>query len=247
VLAHAGAFQQGDDAAGEIVNEARQMSGAVDVVVAGHTHSKLNLNVDGKLVVQALSYGVAFDRVNITVDRDSGDVVSKSATIAATDHQGVDPDPELAALVDRYRKRIAPLANRVLGHTDERLDNEAVDRLAADAQRAFAGADIAFLNPGNTRSDIDAGPITYADAFEVQAYEHPVWRIHMRGAELIDAERDQPGLLVSGTRDLRPDAVYTVAVNGIVADRAPFDRGADRVEVGTDLQALVAWLERRYR
>ena len=37
--------------------------------------------------------------------------------------------------------------------------------------RAFAGADLAFLDSGNTRSDIDAGPITYADAFEVQAYQ----------------------------------------------------------------------------
>ena len=63
VLAHAGAFQEGDDAAGEVVDEARQMDDAVDVVVAGHTHSRLDLEVDGKLVVEALSYGVAFDRV----------------------------------------------------------------------------------------------------------------------------------------------------------------------------------------
>ena len=245
VLAHAGAFQQGDDAAGEVVNEARQMSDAVDVVVAGHTHSRLDLEVDGKLVVEALSYGVAFDRVTITVDRATGDVVSKSALVMPTRHEGIKPDPGLLTLVESYRKRVAPLANRVIGYTDERLDNEAVDRVAVDAQRAFAGADIAFLNPGNTRSDIDAGPITYADAFEVQAYVHPVWRMHMLGADLIEAE--QPGLLVSGAPDLRPDAVYTVAVNGIVADRAPFDRGTDRVRVGTDLQALVAWLERERR
>lgn len=247
VLAHAGAFQQGDDAAGEIVNEARQMSDAVDVVVAGHTHSRLKVDVGGKLVVQALSYGVAFDRVHLTVDRASGDVVSKSAAIAPTGHDGIDPDPELAELVERYRKAIAPQADRVLGHTDDRLDNETVDRLAVDAQRAFAGADIAFLNPGNTRSDIDAGPITYADAFEVQAYEHPVWRIQMRGADLIEAEAKQPGLLVSKAKELRPEVVYTVAVNGIVAGRAPFDRGTERERVGTDLEALVAWLERRYR
>jgi 5'-nucleotidase len=245
VLAHAGAFQQGDDAAGEVVNEARQMSDAVDVVVAGHTHSRLDLEVDGKLVVEALSYGVAFDRVTITVDRATGDVVSKSALVMPTRHEGIKPDPGLLTLVESYRKRVAPLANRVIGYTDERLDNEAVDRVAVDAQRAFAGADIAFLNPGNTRSDIDAGPITYADAFEVQAYVHPVWRMHMLGADLIEAE--QPGLLVSGAPDLRPDAVYTVAATGIVAGRAPFDRGTDREQVGTDLEALVAWLERERR
>jgi 5'-nucleotidase len=247
VLAHAGAFQQGDDAAGEVVNEARQMSDAVDVVVAGHTHSRLDLEVDGKLVVEALSYGVAFDRVTITVDRATGDVVSKSALVMPTRHEGIKPDPGLLTLVESYRKRVAPLANRVIGYTDERLDNEAVDRVAVDAQRAFAGADIAFLNPGNTRSDIDAGPITYADAFEVQAYEHPVWRMHMLGADVIAAVAEQPGLLVSGATDLRPDAVYTVAANGIVAGRAPVDRGTDREQVGTDLEALVAWLERERR
>jgi 5'-nucleotidase len=244
VLAHAGAFQEGASAAGEIVEEARDMDGAVDVVVAGHTHSRLNVDVAGKLVVEALSYGVAFDRVRITVDRASGDVVDKSAAVMPTRHAGIEPDPELAALVESYRRRVAPLADRVVGHADRALDNEAVDRLAVDAQRAFAGADIAFLNPGNTRADLDAGPITYSDAFEAQAYEHPVWRLHMRGSDLLTAMEQQPGLLVSGPRDLRPDVVYTVAANGIVAARAPFDRGTDREQVGTDLEALVAWLSR---
>ena len=247
VLAHAGAFQEGDNAAGEVVDEARQMDPAVDVVVAGHTHSRLNLDVGGKLVVEALSYGVAFDRVKITVDRATDDVVQKSAVIAPTPHAGIKPDPELLSLVESYRKRVAPLANRVVGYAAHELDNEAVDRIAVDAQRAFAGADIAFLNPGNTRSDIDAGPITYSDAFEVQAYEHPVWRMHMEGSDLIELEADQPGLLVSRPSELRPDVVYTVAVNGIVAGRPPFDHGTDREKVGTDLQALVAWLQRHRR
>jgi 5'-nucleotidase len=247
VLAHAGAFQKGDDAAGEVVDEARQMDDAVDVVIAGHTHSRLNLNVDGKLVVQALSYGVAFDRVDLTVDRASGDVVSKSALVVPTRHEGIKPDPGLVTLVDGYRRRIAPLSHQVVGFTDHALDNAAVDRIAVEAQRAFAGADIAFLNSGNTRSDIDAGPITYADAFEVQAYEHPVWRMHMLGSELIAVKAERPALLVSGPSDIRPDAVYTVAVDGILAGQPPFDDGTDRADVGTDLQALVAWLGRERR
>jgi hypothetical protein len=130
----------------------------------------------------------------------------------------------------------------VLGYTERRLDNEQVDRLAVEAQRAFAGADIAFLNSGNTRSDIDAGPITYADAYEVQAYEHPVWRMRMTGAVLTRVLAEQPGLLVAGSTELRPDTTYTVAANGIVAGRAPFDSALDRERVGTDLQALVAWV-----
>ena len=54
--------QEGDgtDASGQVVDEARQMSDAVDVVVAGHSHSLIDLGPDesgsGKLVVESLAY-----------------------------------------------------------------------------------------------------------------------------------------------------------------------------------------------
>ena len=243
VLAHAGAFQEGSNAAaGEIVDEAGQMDDAVDVIVAGHTHSELDVEVDGKLVIEALSYGVAFDRVLVEVDRASGDVVDAAGRVLPTRHAGIEPDRELAELVETHADRVAPLAERVVGHAPRYLANDAVDRLAVDAQRAFAGADIAFLNPGNTRADIERGPITYADAFEVHAYEHPVWRLRMRGADLLATLAEQPGLLVSGSRELDPDTVYSVAANGIVAEREPFAAAVERELVGTDLDALVAWL-----
>ncbi len=187
VLAHAGAFHQGPDAAvGEIIDEAGQMDDAVDAVVAGHTHSRLNLSVDGKLVVQAFSYGVAFDRVRLRVDRRSGDVVEAAGRVLPTVHAGIEPDPEVAELVETYAERVAPLGDRVVGNLPHDLDKPALDQLAADAQRAFAGADIAILNPGNTRRpELEAGPVTYAEAFEVHAYEHPIWRLRMPGADLM--------------------------------------------------------------
>jgi 5'-nucleotidase len=244
VLAHAGAFHRGPGAAaGEIVDEAREMDDAVDAIVAGHTHSRLNVEVDGKVVVEAFSYGVAFDRVRMTVDRRSGDVVEAAGRVLPTRHDGIEPDPDLAELVDTYADRLAPLAGRVVGRLPHDLDKPALDQLAADAQRAFAGADLAVMNPGNTRRpDLEAGPVTYAEAFEVHAYEHPVWRLRMRGADLTATIAAQPKLLVSGPRDLDPDAVYTVAANGLVAERPPFAGAVERELVGTDLEALVAWL-----
>jgi 5'-nucleotidase len=229
----------------EIVDETQEMDDAVDAVVAGHTHSRLNVEADGKLVIEAFSYGVAFDRVRMTVDRRSGDVVEAAGTVLPTRHEGIEPDPDLAELVDTYAERVAPLADRVVGHLPHDLDKPALDQTAADAHRAFAGADIAILNPGNTRRPaLEAGPVTYAEAFEVHAYEHPVWRMRMRGAELMAIMAAQPKLLVSGPRELEPDAVYTVAANGIVAERAPFAGAVERELVGTDLEALVAWLGR---
>jgi 2',3'-cyclic-nucleotide 2'-phosphodiesterase (5'-nucleotidase family) len=171
--------------------------------------------------------------------------VEAAGRVLPTLHAGIAPDAEVAELVKTYAERVAPLADRVVGHLPHDLDKPALDQLAADAQRAFAGADIAIMNPGNTRSpDLEAGPVTYAEAFEVHAYEHPIWRLRMLGADLMAVVAEQPKLLVSGPRDLDPDTVYTVAANGIVAERPPFAGAIERELVGTDLEALVAWLGR---
>ena len=131
ILAHAGGPTQdasdAPDLVGEIIDETRQMSSAVDVVVAGHSHSRIHVRVpnsDGpgdKLVVEALSYGVAYDRVDILVDSRTGEVVRKAAEIPGTPHDGVEGDAAVAALVERYRQRVAPLADHVVGLTQAPL------------------------------------------------------------------------------------------------------------------------------
>ena len=250
VLAHSGAFQKGAEAVGEIVDEAVEMDDAVDVVVAGHTHSPLNLTVDGKLVVEAESYGTHYDRVTITIDRTTDDVVAKSAVLAPTTHAGVAPDPALARLVQGYAERVAPLGDRVVGKLEHEVDSDGLGQLVADAQRAFAGADVAFVNPGNTRRPgLEAGPVTYADLFLVQAYEHLVLRMKMRGLDVLAVMEQRLGvqLYTSGLDGVQPDGIYTVAVNGVLAASerfTAFEQGWDRSVAGTDLEALVAWFER---
>ena len=155
VLAHAGGYQTGaDEAVGEILDETAQMSDAVDVVVAGHSHSLLNNRVGNKLVVEAFSYGTAFDAVNMKVDRKTKDVISSSADIVTTYNDAIQPDPATAKLVNSYAERIAPVAERVVGTAAEditRTTNDAGESelgdLISDAQRDFAGADLAFMNP----------------------------------------------------------------------------------------------------
>jgi 5'-nucleotidase len=253
VLAHSGAVQKGLEAAGEIIDETTEMDDAVDVVMAGHTHSRLNLTVDGKLVVEAEAYGTHYDQVRVTVDRTTGDVVAKSALLAPASHAGIAPDPALARMVEGYAERVAPLGDRVVGNVGQQLDPDGLGTLAADAQRAFAGADVAFVNPGNTRRPgLEAGPVTYADLFQVHAYEHPVLRVRMRGSDVLAVMEQRRGvqLYASGLEAVQPDGIYTVAVNGVLAASerfTAFQRGWDRSVAGTDLQALVGWFEQRAR
>jgi 2',3'-cyclic-nucleotide 2'-phosphodiesterase (5'-nucleotidase family) len=88
------------------------MPSEVDLVIAGHSHSRLDIrvpNADGsgdKLIVEALSYGIAYDLVDLAIDKRTGDVVAKSGRVPATPHD-VAGDGSVAGLVEKYRTRIA--------------------------------------------------------------------------------------------------------------------------------------------
>ena len=192
VLAHAGGFQtSATEAVGEIMDETAQMSNAVDVVVAGHSHSLLNNRVGNKLVVEAFSVGTAFDAVNMKIDRKTGNVVSSSAEIVTTFDDAVRPDPRTARLVADYKARITPIAERVVGtaqtdisRTANAAGESALGDLIADGQRKFAAADFAFMNPGGIRADIAAGEVTYGELFNVQPFDNQVVKMQLTGDQI---------------------------------------------------------------
>ena len=247
ILAHAGGPAQDEsdapDYVGEIIDETRQMSSAVDVVVAGHSHSRIHARVpnsDGsgdKLIVEALSYGVAYDRVDILVDTRTGEVVSKSAEIPGTEHDGVERDAGVAALVEGYRERVAPLANHVVGVTQAPLTRSGgeLGQLVAKAQQAFAKTDVAVVKPVSLRADIDAGPVTYGEVSEALSFDHPVVRLGMTGRQLRELIGTEA--FVAGPEELEPDATYSVAASELIA-------GGGGQSVGTEPQALAWFLAR---
>jgi 5'-nucleotidase len=246
VLAHAGGPTQDEsdapDYAGEIIDETRQMSSAVDVVVAGHSHSRIHVRLPNsggpgdKLIVEALSYGVAYDLVDIVVDTRTGDVVRKSAEIPETGHGGVEADAGVAALVERYRARVAPLAEQVVGVTQSPLTRGGGElaRLLASAERAFARTDVGVVKPVSLRADVDAGPVTYAEVAEALAFDHSLVRVRMSGRRLLDMVED--GAYVAGPEELDPDATYSVAASELIA-------GGGRA-VGSEPEALAWFLAR---
>ncbi len=87
VAAHAGAsckdVEHPEDLAscddGEILKVARALPpGTVDVIVAGHTHAGVAHRLNGIPIVESYSYGRAFGRVDLTVERATGRVTGAS-------------------------------------------------------------------------------------------------------------------------------------------------------------------------
>ena len=141
---------------------------------------------------------------------------------------------------------MAPLADRVIGRARTGLRQAELGRLVAEAQRRYAKADVAVVNPGSLRHDLPAGEVTSADLFDVHAYEHRLVKLQVRGAELRDLlERC---VCVSDGGPVDGGRTYTVVANELIADSDGFSalRRARRLRrLGTDLEALVTEVRRR--
>jgi 5'-nucleotidase len=264
VLAHAGGVQESDSTgSGEIVDETRQMRGAVDAVIAGHTHTLMNLRVGGKLVTQAVAFGTAFDQLDLWIDPRSDEVVDSSAEVHRTWDDEVAPDPRVSAMVERYRTALGDLATRPVMFAAEPITRSAgpngpneLGWLVAESQRRAAHADVAFVPPDWVRSDLPAGPLTYADLFEAQPFGNDVVRMRMSGRDLqavIDEQQrpGQPELVSAGLpAAIEPNRSYVVAASSFLAAGGEgfkaFTRATRRETIGKDIDALVTLLAQRF-
>ena len=182
----------------------------VDLVVSGHTHTRIDEEMCGIPVVQAYSSGTAFSRVDFTMDKRTGEVVSyvmnsypvttyqtyygDPATYTRWDtgvSQEVVPNPRVEAMVDRYEAEIEELQNEVIGETTQAITRDyrhesTMGDWVTDIMRAYDDdIDFAFTNSGGLRAEIDAGLITYGEVFEAQPFDNTLVVVELDGAEVV--------------------------------------------------------------
>jgi 5'-nucleotidase len=226
VTIHQGSFQTpsyttptdpGASLGGAIATIVSQLSDEVDVVISGHSHSFSNALVKTAsgheiLVTQAFSASTAYDDIDLELDRESGDVLSKSARIVTTysdQAPGNVRDAAAQAIVDQATALTAPLVNQAVASfagTLDRTQNAAGEStlgdLIADAQRAAMGTDFAFMNPGGIRNDLlfapnasnpadAAGLALWGELFSIQPFGNVLVKLDMTGQQIYDLLNQQ--------------------------------------------------------
>ncbi len=189
---------------GAIVDIVNRLDPEVDVVISGHTHNAYNCVINDKLVTSAASFGRLVTDVNLSINRDTGEVETMSANNVIVTRD-VPKSTLLTALVDKYRALSAPLANRIIGTitTDITRTNNAAgesalgdvisdSQLMATADPGFGDADVAFMNPGGIRADLTYAPsgaeqpgeVTYNEIFTVQPFGNSLVTMTLTGTQI---------------------------------------------------------------
>ena len=245
VVAHAGAFC--DRAAppgcnGEIVELARGITERVDAIVSGHTHSLVNTRVNGIPIVQARSHGRSVGVVDVPLGGGEAGVAVRDVL-----PDSIAPDVAVEAQVKRVVAAVAAEMSRPVAQIAEPLRRSgrqyALGNLIADAQRAAGRADVAVMNNGGIRADLQAGQATYGSLFEIQPFGNTLYRLtvrgrdlraylerlvgrddlnaHVSGVSLVYLPAKPPGSRISTVtmadgRPLRDDATYTMVLSNFL-------------------------------
>ncbi len=203
-LVHEGGLQAGadpdgcDNLQGPITGIAERLHG-VDAVISGHTHDAYVCRIGGLLVTSASSYGRMITELDVAFAHGRVRAVNAHNVVATRD---APPDPRVAAIVARARRRAQAVAGRPTGaaaSTLSRTPNAAGESrlgdVVADAQRAAGGSDLALMNPGNIRGTVTAGPVTYGELFAVQPFGSRLVTRTLTGAQLdaiLEQQFDNP-------------------------------------------------------
>lgn len=173
----------------------------IDVMIDGHSHSEIIgqevWNEEGDVVILNQA-GEKFDNLGvITIDPTTDEITAK--LVSAEEY--TEEDETVKAVVDAWIAEFEELLNEVVATTEVTLaayDPETGDRLVrtqetnlgdlcADAYRTILDADIALINGGGIRADIEIGDITYADIIAVQPFGNMATSIEVSGQVILDA------------------------------------------------------------
>jgi 2',3'-cyclic-nucleotide 2'-phosphodiesterase/3'-nucleotidase/5'-nucleotidase len=190
----------------EVINWARRITAKPDLIVAGHTHGVVNTVQNGIPIVIGWDYSKKYSVIDLekTADGRTRAWVRGQPT---TFPDRVKADSGAAALVAEYERQIGPQVNRVVATLAAPLRKSggeyALGHLIADAQRAASGAQVAVMNNGGIRTELDAGPLTWSDLYQLQPFGNLLVKLTLSGAQLHEVMEHilrgrQPGMHVSG-------------------------------------------------
>ena len=171
----------------------------LDAVIDGHDHHVIEesfVNDKEGNPVLLTSSGSNFQYVGKLTIGTNGEIRSSLINITNGD---IVPDNNTEQFVNQVKEEVESLGNFVIGHSDVELtiydengkrivrkQETNIGDFCADAFRAFTGADIALVNGGGIRKNINKGEILFNDLYNVMPFGDMIATGSLTGQQLLD-------------------------------------------------------------
>ena len=217
----------------------------VSVAIVGHSHreyAKLH-NFDGRVGALVTSYGVELGRLDLQVDMTAHKLKSAEWSIIPVDSKKLAPDPVVARQVARWEAKVSKIVDVPIGEAKQRFERRTLQVLVERAMCEETGSDLAWVNLGNLRDVIPAGPVLARAIWNILPFDNAVVIGKFKGSQLPPKVREG--------RTIDPDREYTLAVTDFTAaNQAANDQlGVSGLEfpraAGMQRDIVIDWIKKK--
>jgi len=284
LLSHAGVSNESVSIPIDDKAIAAQVRG-IDLIVGGHSHTALALPLrdaaNGTLIVQTGTGLTRVGRVVLEVDPKTRKVVKSEGRLHDLWVDELGQDPGVLKMVERIEKEVGGEMDVVVGTSAaamgrERAKESQLGDWVTDCERKYTKTQVALQNSGGIRADMNAGPVTYREIFDIMPFDNKLVTMNLTGALLRDVlEISVAGghgmLQVSGLsfsfdpsappgrrvrevsvagKPLSEKDVYSVTTVDFMAlggeGETPFARGADKAFMPDAMRDVLEWCVQQY-
>ena len=184
----------------------------LDAIIDGHSHSEIDgvmyADKDGNEIpcVQTGAYLANIGKIVITPGKGI-----EAGLVTPADIEDMDADADTEAFIESIEAQYTNIIEEVVATTDVALttlypdsntravrsDETNLGDLCADAYRSLMGSDIAFVNGGGVRANINVGEIKLKDIIDVHPFGNMACLVEVTGQQVLDAlemgVKDAPG------------------------------------------------------
>ena len=172
----------------------------LDAVIDAHDHHVIDerfvTNKEGEPVLLTSS-GTKFSYVGMLSINTDGTLSSRLYDITSV----TSPiDNDIQQFVDNIKETVDEVGEKIIGYSDVYLsvyDKEGnyvagvqetnIGNFCADAYRSYTSADVAVINAGGIRGEINVGDITFNEVLELHPYGNEIVTAKISGQQLMDA------------------------------------------------------------
>lgn len=229
-----------------------------DVIIGGHSHSKIDEVVNGIPIYQAGSYLNHIGKIELTISNK----IVKTINYELIDLNTItEEDPTIRNIIDSYNDE--PLFKEVVGFSELNHGRYQVGNFTADALRKQMNVDIAFQNTGGVRANLNYGDITTREIFNILPFNNSAISYSMTVAEIKNFLRGSgAGFYYSGVSiklrnsdieitdlsgNIIPDStILTVGVNDYIpAVYDTYFNSSKVVSTQTDAETVISFLKEK--
>jgi 2',3'-cyclic-nucleotide 2'-phosphodiesterase (5'-nucleotidase family) len=212
----------------------------VPVLVSGHNHGGQEeiKDYEGRICVKVRAYGRELGRLDLELDIPNKKVLSYQWRRIPIESARYQPDPAVAALVDKWEKEVQHVVDVPIGVAKHAFDRAGVIALIESVMREATGADLAYMNRGGVRDSLPQGEILIRHIWNIEPFGNLIAYGPVLGKDIPEEARQG--------RRINPNRKYVLATNDFIAQQWREKGLVDLSEEGPLVRdALIDWVRKK--